>query len=524
MKRILSVFVLIVCSISVTACSRNGNVVNVIKTFFLGNTESDSRGTDTETDIENNITLGVVQLDTYNPLITQSKTMKNMLSFVFEPMFGVNSDMTTVGVLAKSYQTFPDGAGITINLKENVHWHDGTILTASDIVYTFNALKTSDTNYSYLVKDIKSIQAVNEQTVQAEFYRSIPNPVALFSFPIIKNGSLQEKNFAPNGTGPFKVSDNKLIANTDYHNGTPKLDFINVKSVPDDEKFISLFNASVIDIADSDMIDITSYVPKSNTNMYNYVSNKMIFVGFNCNSAVFKFPEARRSVSRLIDRRSIVTHIYFSRAVEAVSPINPKSIYYSDNGFSLRSDISAADADLKKNGWSIDRRGIYNYLDQKTLTYFSVSILVNSESEERVKIAEQLAAKMKESGMTATVVKCSKTEFSSKIQNGKYDMFIGETDLLPNNDLTELLATGSNLFGFSDNELDVMLSQIGTLSSQEDIKAVWKNISSRVEEMSPIAPICFTAKSLVTSAKLKSGVEPSLENSVRRTENWSVDK
>lgn len=522
MRKLLSVVVLVVCMLSMSACSGLSEGIGAVKSLFSEKIENKSE--EENATVENNITIGVVHLDTYNPLTTRSKTMKNMLSFVFEPLFGVNSDMTTVGVLAKSYQTAPDGASITINLKENAKWHDGTVFTANDVVYTVNMLKSSDTNYSYLVRDIKNVQAMGNYSLYAEFYRSIPNAVALFSFPIIKDGSIQGENFAPNGTGPFKVSNDKLTANSEYHNGVPKLEFINVKSIPDDEKFISLFNASVIDIADSDMIDVTSYVPKSNTNMYNYATNKMIFVGFNCNSSVFKFPEARRSVSSLIDRRSIVSHIYFSRALEAVSPINPQSIYYSDNGFSLRSDITAAEGELKTSGWQTDKRGIYSYFDQKSLTYFSVAILVNSDSEERVKIAEQLAAKMKESGMTATVTKCSKTEFSSKIQSGKYDMFIGETDLLPNNDLTELLATGSNLLGYSDRELDVMMSQLGTLSSQEDIKGVWSNISARIAETAPIAPICFTTKSLITGAKLKNGIDPSVENTVRRTENWSVSK
>ena len=44
-------------------------------------------------------------------------------------------------------------------------------------------------------------------------------------------------------------------------------------SVPDDEKFLSLFSASVIDIADSLMIDMTSYMPKNNASVYDYVSN-----------------------------------------------------------------------------------------------------------------------------------------------------------------------------------------------------------------------------------------------------------
>ena len=40
---------------------------------------------------DNSITLGIVELDTYNPLTTKSPTMKNMLGFIFEPLFTIDN-------------------------------------------------------------------------------------------------------------------------------------------------------------------------------------------------------------------------------------------------------------------------------------------------------------------------------------------------------------------------------------------------------------------------------------------------
>lgn len=524
MKKALSVIILTFFIFSLTSCTVIDAGFNTIKEFLSSPVSEKTETEEREKEIDNSITIGIVELDTYNPLYTKSKTMKNMLNFIFEPVFSINSDMTTEGVFAHSYQTSPDGKSLIINLKEGIKWHDGTPFTANDVVYTFEKLKSTITNYSYLVKDINYVKANGSYSLSVAFYRSVPNPIALFSFPIIKNGSCESSSFKPIGTGPFVLYGEKLISFAEYHGEKSKLDYINVMSVPDDEKFLSLFSASVIDIADSLMIDMTSYMPKNNASVYDYVSNKMIFAGFNANSPVFKFAEARRSVSKLFDRRHISTHIYFSRAMEALSPVNPQSRLYYDNGLSPRSDVSGSALELTEAGWKKDKRGVFCYSDNKSLTYFTVRILVNSENSERTKIAEDISKRMTESGMRNTLIKCNANEFSNRVRNGNYDMFIGEIELLPNNDLTELLATGNNTLNFSDEKTDIILSQLGTLSTENDIKNVWKSLSERIYETCPVAPICFIKESLLTSAKLKNGVEPSVESMVRQSENWSVYK
>ena len=513
LKNISTLLLCTVLSLSVSSCSFTGNRT----------VENENKpNTDELAETDNSITIGVVELDMYNPLTSESVTAKNMLSFIFEPLFVIDEEGEAEGVLATGYQLAPDGKSIRVNLKQNVLWHDGNLFTADDVVYTINALMNTDTDYAELVSDVVSARKDDADTVTVIFDRSVPDPAALLSFPVIKNNSMNT-DFKPVGTGPFFMDYDKLSAYGAYHGDKPKLESVNIKSVPDNDKFISLFNASVIDVADSDILDMNQYMPRSNAQVHDYLSNELVFVGFNVNDEVFRFPEARRSVSAIVDRRDIVSHIYFSRAEAVNYPINPtQSIYPADKG-RIDKDKGRAEKELKDAGWKKDSRGVYFFANNAGMTYFSVDILVNSDDKERLKVASKISDVMTDMGMRNSITTCSGAEFKERIMYGNYDMFIGKTKLLPNNDLSSLLSTGNEM-NYSDSETDILLSQIGTLTKEEDKDAVYRKLLEKISSDCPIAPVCFLKESLVTSAKLKSGVTPSMSGVISRTERWSVNE
>ena len=492
----------------------------IVKKSDIPEKNNNSNTLDTQKIIENSITVGVVELDTYNPLTTNSPTMKNMLGFMFEPLFLADDNFNAENVLASDYAVSPDGKNIRITIKNNIVWHDNSPFTSNDVVYTIKCLLNQETNYSYLTSDIVSATAIDNYTVSVNFKRPLPNPKLLMSFPIIKNGSFKD-DFKPIGTGPFYLSYDRLRAYENYHGNKPQLEYIEIMSVPDNEKFNSLFNASVIDIADSDMINMSEYMPRSNAKIYDYCSNEMVYVGFNCESKVFSKCETRKSVSAVIDRREIVSHIYFSRAKAVNYPVNPKFSFYPSNSGNLLKDDGTAEKTMKDAGWKKDKNGTYFYADNVGMTYFSVNILANSDDIQCMKTASAISESMTEMGMKNTLITCPTQEFNDRILYGNYDMYIDKITLLQNNDLSPLLSSGNKL-NFSDEETDILLMQTATVSNPEESKAIYDKLLSRIKEIAPIAPVCFLKESLITSAKLKSGVIPYMPLTVARTENWSI--
>lgn len=102
--------------------------------------------------------------------------------------------------LAESWDISPDGLTYTFHLRKGVKFHDGTPLKASDVVYSFNRLKTIGEGYAYLVTPgVASVRAVDDSTVEFK----LEKPSALFLPSLVRlyiaNEALVRQNTKPEG-------------------------------------------------------------------------------------------------------------------------------------------------------------------------------------------------------------------------------------------------------------------------------------------------------------------------------------
>ena len=137
MRRIkgLVAVLLAVCTVfSVTGC----DTVERIKERISQETVDDEKVADeNKTEVSNSISVGLLDFDTFNPLLTKSETVKECMEFVYEPLFELNEKLQAVPILAESYTVSPDGRTIDITLKNNIQWQDGSNFNAYDVSYTF---------------------------------------------------------------------------------------------------------------------------------------------------------------------------------------------------------------------------------------------------------------------------------------------------------------------------------------------------------------------------------------------------
>jgi len=71
------------------------------------------------------------------PGFLNSNTGGNIASAVYDYLFRVNDEGETVPSLASSYEISEDSTTWTMELQKGVTFHDGSKLTAEDVVYTF---------------------------------------------------------------------------------------------------------------------------------------------------------------------------------------------------------------------------------------------------------------------------------------------------------------------------------------------------------------------------------------------------
>jgi len=177
---------------------------------------------------------------------------------VFEGLTRFGSDGAILPALAWSWDISEDGLVYTFNLAPGVKFHDGTDMTADDVVFSFERAVAEDSTNAQkaLFADIATVEAVNDTTVRITL--SKPNGNFLFNMAwgdavIVAPESAADNATNPIGTGPFVFvnwaqGDNVALArNPDYWGEPAKLENVVFKFISDPTAAFSAMMAEDVD-------------------------------------------------------------------------------------------------------------------------------------------------------------------------------------------------------------------------------------------------------------------------------------
>lgn len=143
-----------------------------------------------------------------------------------------DDDLEIVNDLATGYEVSEDGLTWTVTIRDDVVFHDGEPLTASDVAFTFNEAKQSGSVVDLNV--MESAEAPDSTTVVF----TLREPRSTFVTQLISTGIVPEHAYSPDyarapiGSGPYRFVEwnqgQQLIveANPDYHHGAPGIERI----------------------------------------------------------------------------------------------------------------------------------------------------------------------------------------------------------------------------------------------------------------------------------------------------------
>ncbi len=481
-------------------------------------------------EISNSISVGIMDFDTFNPLLTKSETVKECMQFVYEPLFELDKSLRPVPVLAENYSVSADGRTVDINLKSDILWQDGSNFTAYDAAYTMKNIRAGITEYTDALSNVSDYMATGDYSLRISLKYAVPDFVSLLTFPIVKYQSDMQMNanYIPMGTGAFRyesqLSTGKLsfAAFDNFHGGRAVIDNIYVYTVPDLQKYESMFEANEIDIITGETVDLSEYTPRGSSRSNEYVTNKMTFVGYNCQDELLIGKETRIGLANLIDKDSIVNSTIYSHGVACDIPINPSSLYYYDTNSKFKKDEILALEHFGNDGWGIDREGKYVRLVNGERQVLGFEILTNSDSAEKVSIANKISTSLTDFGIPSTVTALPYDQYMAKINASDYDIMIGETEIAPNLELTSLVSSSGNYFSYYNPNLDTLIGQMGMTSDEEQMKDLFKQYGDMILKDMPFSVLFFRKGNVISGSKIKSEVIPSIERLYRGAEKWSV--
>ena len=122
------------------------------------------------------------------------------------------------GLVAKEVAVAPDRMSVTFKLRPEAKFSDGSAMTADDVVFTFDTLKSKGhPSYRVRMRDVTKCEALDAHTVRFTFTGELVRdlPIMVASLPILSKAYYATHEFEettldpPLGSGPYLIGDFK---------------------------------------------------------------------------------------------------------------------------------------------------------------------------------------------------------------------------------------------------------------------------------------------------------------------------
>jgi len=283
-----------------------------------------------------------------HPLLTRVNPEYMVTELLYSNLTRLGQDMSVEPDLAERWQANDDLTRWTFYLRRGVQFHDGTPLTAQDVVETFKTILNPNTASSGRnnVGPIGEIRKTDDHTVVFELSNSFadfPSAVAYTNARIIPahyatadHASLSSKAV---GTGPFVLRqydpDRIIVVERNPHYYDPRrpyVDRVEIRVFPDVNAESSALVAGDIDIVST--LQPTQYMRLQNSrdvDVLRSISGQFCNINFGCDIAPFNDVRVRRALALTVDRNAMVDFVSegFGSAGND-TPVSPAYRFYAN--------------------------------------------------------------------------------------------------------------------------------------------------------------------------------------------------
>jgi peptide/nickel transport system substrate-binding protein len=278
----------------------------------------------------------------------------------------LDNEFNPVPGLADNWESTADGLTYTFHLNEAAKWHDGTPVTADDVIYSMN--RNKELGLSGVSNNFASVEAPDPKTAVITLAK--PNPGLLVDLgnddnliEILPNHLLKDvTDFensdypkAPVGSGPWVFKEwitgdhIELVRNEDYYRDGPCLDRLIMKFTPDPNARKVAFENGEIDVLYSYLIPLEELDGYRSNPDFQLIEGGLgtaptDFLIFNTKSEVFAKKEVRQAIAYAIDRDAINQLAFFGAGKVAKSTMNSTLAQYFTDEFDVYSPANVAKA------------------------------------------------------------------------------------------------------------------------------------------------------------------------------------
>jgi peptide/nickel transport system substrate-binding protein len=420
--------------------------------------------------------------DQLDPHTTSSSFAFTVLENVYDTLVQPGDDLTMEPALAEEWETSDDLLTWTFTLREGVTFHDGSELTAEDVVASFERIAEEGAN-AFRLDAVEAFEATDERTVTLRLNRPAPNlleqigpfkGMAIAPAAAIEAGTLGDE---PVGTGPFSFvsfspgNNVVLEANPDFWGDGPYLDGVEFRVIPDESVKITNLETGEVDWIDSvPPQQITSLEDSDDLVLGRVAGNDYWYLALNNEREPYDDPEVRRAIAFALDPATIAEAAKFDAATPNETAIPETSFWYLD---------------YAPYGRDVDQA--QQLLDDAGVSGLTMDLMVTNEFPETVTAAQVISSQLEEVGIEVSIRTEDFSTWLADQGEGEFDAFaLGWLGNIDPDDFyyAQHHSTGGfNFHGFEDAEVDQLLDDARVELDQDARKDLYDQAATRIVDL-----------------------------------------
>ena len=452
----------------------------------------------------------------WDPVNTSDLSNGYVINCVYSKLFTFDENINGIPELCESYKLVNDTEW-QFKIYPNVKCHDGSTLTADDVVYSLNRTKNG-TAIGALFTPVKEITKVDDLTISITTdgpYPAMPTALTHQATCIVPIGyckKAEEANdwTAPVGSGRYTfesrvIGDSvKLNRFNDYFNKSDAAmnKSLTFKIIPEGSSRTIAVETKTADLnVDFDTVDYDRVIKNADLKLWEHYSQTVWHLGMDNTHEWFSNKLVRQAVNYAVDRAACleVGHNGHGTVMYNCSTVAPTCLGAVDNPLGM---------------YSYDPQKAKALMAEAGCPGFETQIIVFRDETER--IATLCQSYLAEIGIKAEVTRIENAVFASTIQEHKAPMFITSWGAYwdPDMFLARRFSTagigGVNRVFYLNPDLDVLIAEGRSTFDQSKRAETYKKVQEFLAPEAPEADLYVSVMFALANKDLK-GVEINVE-------------
>lgn len=440
---------------------------------------------------------------------------------LFLRLAGLGPSLTTAGdggfipLLARSWKRL-DSLTLAFELDPRARWHDGTPVTARDVIFTFSRARDPAIapKLAVLHKHIAEVRAEGEQTVVFRFsrayaeqlydatYHVAPLPAHLLSGVPPKELARSSYVAHPIGSGPYRWVRNlpgqflELAANERFFLGRPAIRRVIVRVAKDADARLNLVlsgEAHAMDNILPPLANLERVSARPELRLVPVPSPAVGYLLYNQRDPadrerphpILADLEMRRALTLALDRQMLVQAVFGSYAEVPFGPAS--SLLWIRHGAPrpAAQDQAAARRVLESRGW-VDADG--DGIRERDGRPLALRLHVTNTSAVRRQMSLLAQRQLREVGVQLDVIQLDGPTWLERRSKGDFDIDFSSSvlDPSPSGLVQSWSCNGSsNVARFCDPAVDSLLDR--AMLARRNPRDAWHQVLQRIEAGAPAA-------------------------------------